>query len=150
MCADRSRQPIVHLVGSIPLPDAESVFRIVSGAVGRHIKRLPDGETGIRKTWIKFLQDVLAENPAIEVAKDGPPFKFIQWDGKLIREIPRLRLKPGVEPDPQSFKTGYADMAIALGAVRSPAEGGRHSAISQPDAIAPTSNTGAGDGPAMR
>jgi hypothetical protein len=113
MCADRSRQPIVHLVGSIPLPDAESVFRIVSGAVGRHIKRLPDGETGIRKTWIKFLQDVLAENPAIEVAKDAPPFKFIQWDGKLIREIPRLRLKPGVEPDPQSFNAGYADMAIA-------------------------------------
>ena len=113
MCADRSRQPIVHLVGSIPLPDAESVFRIVSGAVGPHIKRLPDGETGIRKTWIKFLQDVLAENPAIEVARDVPPFRFVQWDGKLIREIPRLRLKPGVEPDPRSFKTGYADMAIA-------------------------------------
>jgi hypothetical protein len=113
MCADRSRQPIVHLVGSIPLPDAESVFRIVSGAVGPHIKRLPDGETGIRKTWIKFLQDVLAENPAIEVAKDVAPFKFIQWDGKLIREIPRLRLKPSVEPDPASFETGYADMAIA-------------------------------------
>jgi hypothetical protein len=113
MCADRSRQPIVHLVGSIPLPDAESVFRTLSGAVGPHIKRLPDGETGIRKTWIKFLQDVLADNPAIEVAKDVAPFKFIQWDGKLIREIPRLRLKPGVEPDPASFRTGYADMAIA-------------------------------------
>src|ERR1700693_3375500 len=113
MWADRSQQPIVHLVGSIPLPDTETVFRTVSGAVGPHIKRLPDGETGIRKTWIKFLQDVLAENPAIEVAKDVAPFKFIQWDGKLIREIPRLRLKPGVEPDPASFKTGYADMAIA-------------------------------------
>jgi len=113
MCADRVRRPIVHLVGSIPLPDAESVFRAVSGAVGPHIRRLPDGETGIRKTWIKFLQDVLAENPAIEVAKDVAPFKFVQWDGKLIREIPRLRLKRGVEPDPGSFKTGYADMAIA-------------------------------------
>src|SRR5204862_6592198 len=117
MCADRSRQPIVHLVGSIPLPDAESVFRIVSGAVGPHIKRLPDGETGIRKTWIKFLQDVLAENPAIEVAKDVPPFKFVQWDGKLIREIPRLRLKPGAKPDPAAFRTGYADMAIQSWAI---------------------------------
>jgi hypothetical protein len=113
MCADRSQPPIVHLVGSIPLPDPETVFRTVSGAVGRHCKRLPDGETGIRKTWIKFLQDVLADNPAIEVAKDVAPFKFVQWDGKLIREIPRLRLRPGVEPDPKSFKTGYADMAIA-------------------------------------
>src|SRR5262249_1622012 len=36
-----------------------------------------------------------------------------QWDGKLIREIPRLRLKPGAKPDPAGFKTGYADMAIA-------------------------------------
>jgi len=88
------------------------VFRTVSGAVGRHLIRLPDGETGIRKTWIKFLQDVLAENPAIEVASDVPPFKFVQWDGKLIREIPRLRLKPGAEPDSASFRTGYADMAI--------------------------------------
>ena len=112
MCADRSKRPIVHLVGSIPLPDAESVFRTVSAAVGPHLVRLPDGETGIRKTWIKFLQDVLAQNPAIEVARDVPPFRFVQWDGKLIREIPRLRLKRGLPPDPASFKTGYADMAI--------------------------------------
>jgi hypothetical protein len=113
MCADRSEHPIVHFVGSIPLPDAETVFHTLSGVVGRHLIRLPDGETGVRKTWIKFLQDVLGDNPAIEVARDVPPFKFVQWDGKLIREIPRLRLKSGVAPDPASFKTGYADMAIA-------------------------------------
>jgi hypothetical protein len=113
MCADRSKRPIVHLVGSIPLPDAETVFRTVSGAVGPHLVRLPDGETGIRRTWIKFLQDVLAQNPAIEVARDVPPFKFVQWDGKLIREIPRLRIKPGATPDAATFRTGYADMAIA-------------------------------------
>jgi hypothetical protein len=117
MCADRSKRPIVHLVGSIPLPDAETVFRTLSGALGPYLIRLPDGETGIRKTWIRFLQDVLAQNPAIEVAKDVPSFKFIQWNGKLIREIPRLRLKPGAKPDPDSFKTGYADMAIASWAV---------------------------------
>jgi hypothetical protein len=112
MCADRSRKPIVHFVGSIPLPDTETVLRTLSAAVGRHLVRIPDGETGIRKTWIRFLQDVLAENPAIEVAKDVPPFRFVQWDGKLIREIPRLRLKPGARLDPASFKTGYADTAI--------------------------------------
>jgi len=37
---------------------------------------------------IRFLQEVLAQNPAIEVASDVPPFKFVQWDGKLLREIP--------------------------------------------------------------
>ncbi len=105
-------KPIVHFVGSIPLPDAETVFRTLAAAAGPHLKRLPDGETGIRKTWIRFLQQVLADNPAIEVAHDLPPFKFIQWDGKLLREIPRLRLKPGATPDPKTFNTGYAEMAI--------------------------------------
>jgi hypothetical protein len=112
MSADRSRNPVVHLVGSLPLPDSESVFRTVCDTVGPHLLRLPDGETGIRKSWIKFLQDVLAENPAIEVARDLPPFKFTQWDGKVIREIPRLRIRRGAPLDPTSFKTGYADMAI--------------------------------------
>ncbi len=112
MCADRSQHPIVHFVGSIPLPDTETVFRTLSDATGRHITRLPDGETGIRKTWIRFLQDVLAENPAIEYAKDVPPFKFVQWDGKVVREIPRLRIKAGATPDPGAFKIGYADMAV--------------------------------------
>ena len=60
----------VHLVGSIPLPDSETVFKTVASGVGPYLKRLPDGETGIRKTWIKFLQDVLADNPAIEAATD--------------------------------------------------------------------------------
>jgi hypothetical protein len=108
---------VVHFVGSIPLPDSETVFRTLSDATSRHVKRLPDGETGIRKSWIRFLQDVLAENPAIEPATDAAPFKFVQWDGKVIREIPRLRIKPGMTPEPEDFKTGYADMAIASFAV---------------------------------
>jgi hypothetical protein len=117
MSAQPKHQPVVHFVGSIPLPDAETVFRTLSGAVGKHLVRLPDGETGIRKTWIRFLQDVLADNPAIEYAKDVPPFRFVQWDGKLVREIPRLRIKPGATPDARAFKTGYADMAIESWAV---------------------------------
>jgi hypothetical protein len=112
MCADRSRQPIVHFVGSIPLPDAETVFRNLSQAVGPHLIRLPDGETGIRKFWIRFLADVLKQDPAIEVASDVPPFKFVQWDGKVVREITRLRVKQGAKPDAAAFKTGYAEMAM--------------------------------------
>ncbi len=111
MCADRSRQPIVHFVGSIPLPDNDTVFRELSAATGKHLVRLPDGETGVRKSWIRFLQDVLAANPAIEPA-NVPPFKFVQWDGKVVREIPRLRLKPGATPKGDGFVTGYADMAV--------------------------------------
>ena len=110
--AATAHKPIVHFVGSIPLPDADTVFRTLSAATGPYLKRLPDGETGIRKTWIRFLQQVLADNPAIEVASDVPNFKFTQWDGKVLREIPRLRLKPGTQPDPATVKTGYAEMAI--------------------------------------
>jgi hypothetical protein len=109
----QTEHPVVHFVGSIPLPDAETVFRQLAETAGPYLQRLPDGETGIRKTWIRFLQQVLAENPAIEVASDVPPFKFTQWDGKLLREIPRLRVKPGMTLDPATFETGYAEMAIA-------------------------------------
>ena len=106
-------RPVIHFVGSIPLPDAETVFRRLVETAGPYLRRLPDGETGVRKTWIRFLQDVLAANPAIEPARGMPPFKFTQWDGKLIREIARLRIKPGAKPDPDTFETGYAKMAIA-------------------------------------
>ena len=112
MNAATARKPIVHFVGSIPLPDAETVFRTLAAATAPNLKRLPDGETGIRKTWIRFLQQVLADNPAIEVASDVPPFKFAQWDGKVLREIPRLRVKPGALLDPATVSTGYAEMAI--------------------------------------
>src|SRR5262249_28262548 len=59
--AATAHKPIVHFVGSIPLPDAETVFRTLAASAAPHLKRLPDGETGIRKTWIRFLQHVLAD-----------------------------------------------------------------------------------------
>jgi hypothetical protein len=45
-----AKQPIIHFVGSIPLPDAETVFRTLADTTGPYLRRLPDGETGIRKT----------------------------------------------------------------------------------------------------
>jgi hypothetical protein len=122
------------------------VFRTLTAVTGPYLLRLPDGETGIRKTWIRFLQDVLADNPAIERATDLPPFKFTQWDGKLIREITRLRLKPGATPDPATFHTGYAEMAIESWGVfdRLQRQGvipsGVKFQISLPTPVAPTYN----------
>ena len=58
----RTGHPIIHFVGSIPLPDADTVFRTLAESAGAYLRRLPDGETGIRKTWIRFLQQVLADN----------------------------------------------------------------------------------------
>jgi hypothetical protein len=85
MSSERNEDLRAHLVGSIPLPDAEAVFRTLSHALGPHLARLPDGETGIRQSWIRFLQAALAEHPAIEVAADVPAFRFVHWVGKLVR-----------------------------------------------------------------
>ena len=77
-----------HLVGSIPLPDAETVFRTVSQALGSFIRRIPDGETGDRSRWIWFQRAMLESHPDMEVDTSAEPYRLYQWDGKLIRETP--------------------------------------------------------------
>lgn len=79
------------------------MFRTVSAATGPDVRRLPDGETGMRKTWIRFLQDVLTDNPASERASHLLPFKF-QWDGKILREITRLRTSAITYPRSNSVR----------------------------------------------
>jgi len=103
--------PGVHLIGSVPLPDTETVFRTVAGALGPHLRRLPDGETGERRRWIWFQRAMLERHPAIEVDPTVPPFVLRQWDGKVLRETPLLRFRDGVNPDAVAFDTGYAAAA---------------------------------------
>ena len=85
--------------------------------------------------------------PRSSCAKDVPPFKFVQWDGKVVREIPRLRLKPGATPDASSLQDRLCRHGDRiLGPVRAAAEGRRHSGrsvkfqICMPTPIAPTYN----------
>ncbi len=103
--------PAVHLVGSIPLGDAESVFRAVCAKVGPHLRRLPDGETGKRIDWIRFIQVMLSEHPDMEVDTETPPLQWRQWDGVLLREIPLVRFKYGTDLDKVVFEIGYAAAA---------------------------------------
>ena len=105
-------QPIVHLVGSIPLDNTENVFRTVCSLVPEHLPRLPDGETGERIGWIKFIQQMLARHPDLEVDQSRPPFPFRQWDGVVVREIPQVKFKDGTDLSAVKFETGYADAAI--------------------------------------
>ncbi len=104
---------IAHLVGSVPLTDAETVFRRVGGALGGEIKRLPDGETGRRQDWIGFVRRGLGRNPAFVKAADVPLFRFTQHDGTVIGEWPLLRFAPGSDRSNVRFETGYAADAIA-------------------------------------
>ena len=97
----------VHLIGSVPLPDCEQVFSRVGGELGPYLRRLPDGETGERGRWIFFQNTMLRSHPAMEEDPTEPPFRFVQWDGKVIRETMRLRFRPGIDPNGVTFDTGY-------------------------------------------
>ena len=101
-----------HLVGSVPLPDAETVFRTVSGAWGPHLRRISDGETGRRGRWIWFQREMLERHPAMEPDPDEPPFALYQWDGQLLRETRYMRFSPSVDPATVDFPTGYAEAAL--------------------------------------
>ena len=101
-----------HLVGSVPLPDAETVFRTVSDAWGPHLRRISDGETGRRGRWIWFQREMLEQHPAMQPDPDEPPYALYQWDGQLLRETPYVRFRPGVDPATVDFPTGYAEAAL--------------------------------------
>ena len=103
----------VHLIGSVPLGDAEAVFRTVAAALGPHLTRLPDGETGERRRWIYFQRLMLERHPDMEIDPTVPLFALRQWDGKLLRESPLLRFRPGIDPGGVKFETGYAQAARA-------------------------------------
>ncbi len=108
---------IVHMVGSVPLDDAETVFRTLAQTVGPHLERIPDGETGRRRRWISFVNDQLKANPAFEVDRDIPVFEFRQSNGVLVYEVQRLKFRDDVDPKDVRFNTGYADDAIRNHAV---------------------------------
>lgn len=107
-----SGERTIHLVGSIPLDSSEDVFRAVCGSVADHVCRVPDGETGLRTNWIRCIQDMLFSHPDMEIDKEAVPFQFRQWDGKLLRELPPIRFKAGVDPKKVDYQTPYEDEAV--------------------------------------
>jgi hypothetical protein len=95
----------VHLVGSVPLNNAEEVFRAASSTLGDRLRRVPDGETGIRTNWIGWQLNFLAQNPHLEVLPRDP---------NAYAPLPSIRLRSPVSPDDIAFdQLGYADAAIA-------------------------------------
>lgn len=95
----------VHLVGSVPLANAETVFRTVAAELGDRLRRLPDGETGPRSDWIVWQLPVFTAQRQLEVVPPGPT----SW-----RPLPRVRLAEGVRPEEVTFGAlGYAEAAGA-------------------------------------
>jgi hypothetical protein len=106
-------QERLHLIGSIPLDNSEQVFRRLADELGPFLRCLPDGETGERSRWVYFQRQMLQEHPAMEIDPTVPPYKFVQWDGKVVREIEQLRFRPDVDPTTVAFETGYDKAALA-------------------------------------
>jgi len=94
----------VHLVGSIPLESNTEVFQAVSSALSGLVKRIPDGETGKRKYWIMWQDEVVRHHPGFEVSGR-------KWSvNELTFDI--FQLKPGVVPEEIEFgPLGYARVA---------------------------------------
>ncbi len=101
--ADQQQPRGVHLNGSIPLANAEEVFRVTGSILGERLHRIPDGETGVRSNWISWQSGVFEGNPSLEMV---PP------DPNAYVQRPHFKLRPGVSDI--AFDTlGYADAALA-------------------------------------
>jgi len=97
----------VFIVGSVPLPDAETTFTTLSKSLGPYLYSIPDGETGARINWIRFLEQVFAENPAFEQTDEE-----FRTHGNA-RPMRRYRLRDGVgAEDIRLDNLLYADCAI--------------------------------------
>jgi hypothetical protein len=97
----------IHLVGSVPLANARTVFQTVSQALGECLKRIPDGETGERLNWVFWQESLFASHPAFE--RSDKDFQLHATSGKARR----YRLKPGLTARDVSFDNiFYADVAI--------------------------------------
>ena len=96
----------VHIVGSVPLADAETVFTTLGDALGPRLKRIPDGETGERLTWLGWLAPVFSNCPQLELSDD-----VFRVHEKATANR-RFRLKPGASIDDVQFATlPYGDFA---------------------------------------
>ena len=51
----------IHLVGSVPLRPAETVFSTIAGTLSSELNRIPDGE---QSGWVDGVRSVIAAHPA--------------------------------------------------------------------------------------
>jgi len=97
----------VHVVGSVPLADADSVFLTVSAVLGNAISRIPDGETGDRLGWIGWQHGKLAQQAWLRPQQAD--VAYYEEDKRALFEI-----VPGTPDEAiRVGNLGYADAALA-------------------------------------
>lgn len=91
----------VHLVGSIGLDSVEEIFSTVGRTLGRHLKRIPDGEVGPRRLWVSFQYPLLRSSPYLRPDPSG--------EVRPTNKFPKLCLAEGVDAAEVTFgELGYA------------------------------------------
>jgi hypothetical protein len=93
-----------HLVGSVPLANADAVIATAAAELGDHLRRIPDGETGARTIWIVWQEQVFADNPDLEP---------VASDDEQYAKHTRYRVRAGATAASVEFGSlGYAEHAI--------------------------------------
>jgi methionine synthase II (cobalamin-independent) len=101
---DGSERPSgAHLVGSVPLSSAREVFAVVGATLGRHLRRMSDGETGKRAVWNSWTAPTYERTEGLELI-DPPEGSYTPWrQARLV-----------VEPDALTLdRIGFSDAALA-------------------------------------
>ena len=89
----------------MPLSDSAEVFKTASSILGQRLRRVPDGETGVRSNWIRW---------QFTIFQDHPLFEAGSTDHDAYRPRPTVKLRSGTNPDDIAFgNLGYAVAAKA-------------------------------------
>jgi methionine synthase II (cobalamin-independent) len=118
MVAGKSRS--VLLVGSVPLDSSASVFEMVGTRLGELVKRIPDGETGVRKNWIEWQADVMKRAKGLQPGgtrpvPGGAPFQLYDVKPGGTTDFGSLGYAAEAIRSYQDFKTARAAGKFAAG-----------------------------------
>ena len=102
----------VHLCGSIPLDDANEVFEAVGHGLGNLVRRIPDGETAQRISWLGWQDHVFEGDPNFEAIQSEGDYRAAttpEW----MRNTTWFKLKDGIDPATVDIRPlDYAKHAI--------------------------------------
>lgn len=96
-----------HLVGGLHAPDTETAMRTTVGILGRHVRALPDGETGARNQWIFWQVDKFTAIDGIELVGTK---ETTARDNEEYSGFPSIAVDESVDELP-ARSLGYADAA---------------------------------------
>jgi hypothetical protein len=107
----------IMVVGSVPLDNAEQVFRAVGIAFGDRIRAIPDGETGARLNWIEWQAPIFEAHPLFQSAESLPDWRNKDATAKW-KASPWYSLRPDADAATLAFgPLGYAKNAVESFAV---------------------------------